>query len=129
MCDDYDVGSYEWDCSASFDDGYIIGSSPYFSPADQKERDRIRAENMTTMLITNELAYRLRSIEKAETLEKKLELLESMLRYICTQKSYIRRHTGFRRTMRAKCKELVDDPMAAPIRETIVETIAFLKKV
>ena len=128
MCDDYDVCSYDWDCSASFGDGYVFGSS-YFSPADQKERDRLRMETMTTMLITNELAYRLRCIEEAETLEKKLELLQSMLRYICTQKGYIRKHADYRRALRAKCKELVDDPSAAPIRETIVETISFLKKV
>ena len=126
MCDDYDVCSYDWDCSASFGDGYVIGS---YSPAEQKERDRLRMETMTTMLITNELAYRLRCIEEAETLEKKLELLQSMLRYICTKKDYIRKHADYRRALRAKCKELVDDPSAAPIRETIVETINFLKKV
>lgn len=90
------------------------------------EKQRMSASD--TFVITNELAYRIKCIGETETLEKRRELIQDMLLYLREKRAFLRENRGFLRVMMAKCKEWVEDPDAAPMKDTLVQTIEAFNK-
>lgn len=85
-----------------------------------------KLETVKNTLITNELMYRVHCIEEEEDVNKKLEVIQSMLRYLWDKQVYLSKHSGLLTIVRQKCNEWMNDPAAESIQSTIIMTLEIL---
>jgi hypothetical protein len=88
---------------------------------EQKRRQVIR-----DFLVSNELRYRLRIIDRCKDEPQKLELVRQLLTYMVSRKAYFRRYPKLLASVLKWCQLWVDNPVAAPIRDQILETARVL---
>ncbi len=98
-------------------------AEPLVIRQERAERDRQRLAAFDTLLIANELAYRIKCIGQVTEVAKRLELIQDMLRYLWKKQDFLRENRRYLRVMRDKCKEWVADPDGEPIKETLVKTL------
>ncbi len=84
---------------------------------EQKRRQVIR-----DFLVSNELRYRFRIIDRCNEHTQKLELVRQMLVYMVSRKAFFRRYPKLLASVRKWCQDWVDIPDVASIRDQILET-------
>ncbi len=133
----YDVGdcycSYEEDGSVEeWCDVCMFGArrANYYRMREYAtEKKAEQTEAVRDTLITNELSYRIRCIGEEEDIENRLELVQSMLRYLWDKQVFLSKHSGFLEIVRQKCDEWMNDPSAESIQSTIFMTLEILSHI
>jgi hypothetical protein len=141
MGDEWILEDNAGECYCSYDeegdteewcDVCVFGSSraAYYEMREYTaQKHAAHQEEVKNTLITNELAYRVHCVEEAETIEERLEIIQSLLRYLWDKQVYLSNHEGFLAVVRQKCDEWMNDSDADSIQGTILMTLEILSHI